>query len=55
MAFAPRTVGRPVRGRSAALGRHLLANVFEAGFEPRSEGIVLIDVPALKARFVRIE
>ncbi|MFD1538894.1 hypothetical protein [Nonomuraea guangzhouensis] len=36
-------------------GRHLLLNVFEAGSEPRSEGIVLIDVPTLKARFVRIE
>jgi WD40 repeat protein len=36
-------------------GRHLLVNVFEPGDEPRSEGIVLIDVPSLKARFVRIE
>ncbi|MEU8377693.1 hypothetical protein [Streptosporangium sp. NPDC048865] len=36
-------------------GRRLLLNVFEPGFEPRSEGIVLIDVPTLKARFVRIE
>ncbi|MEU4227736.1 hypothetical protein AB0F17_25890 [Nonomuraea sp. NPDC026600] len=36
-------------------GRHLLLNVFEPGYEPRSEGIVLIDVPTLKARFVRIE
>ncbi|MFC4120870.1 WD40 repeat domain-containing protein [Nonomuraea zeae] len=36
-------------------GRTLLFNVFEAGFEPRSEGIVLVDVPAMKARFVRIE
>ncbi|MGR6918324.1 hypothetical protein ACU635_29110 [[Actinomadura] parvosata] len=36
-------------------GRTLLVNVFEPGFEPRSEGIVLVDVPALKARFVRIE
>ncbi|UBU08750.1 TolB-like translocation protein [Nonomuraea gerenzanensis] len=36
-------------------GRHLLLNVFEPGHEPRSEGIVLIDVPSLKARFVRIE
>jgi hypothetical protein len=36
-------------------GRHLLLNVFEPWSEPRSEGIVLVDVPALKARFVRIQ
>ncbi|MEV0387391.1 hypothetical protein [Nonomuraea sp. NPDC050643] len=36
-------------------GRTLLVNVFEPGSEPRSEGIVLIDVPSLKPRFVRIE
>ncbi|MEV4113426.1 hypothetical protein [Nonomuraea sp. NPDC049695] len=36
-------------------GRTLLVNVFAPGSEPRSEGIVLIDVPSLKARFVRIE
>jgi hypothetical protein len=32
-------------------GRRLLLNVFEAGNEPRSAGIVLIDVPSLKPRF----
>ncbi|NUP22192.1 MAG: hypothetical protein HOZ81_40255 [Streptomyces sp.] len=36
-------------------GARLLVNVFEPGFQPRSAGIVLIDVPSLKARFVRIE
>lgn len=36
-------------------GRHLLLNVFEPGFEPRSAGIVLIEIPTLKPRFVRIE
>ncbi|SDH00193.1 PD40 domain-containing protein [Nonomuraea jiangxiensis] len=36
-------------------GRTLLVNVFEPGSEPRSEGIVLIDVPSLKPRFIRIE
>ncbi|MFI6176054.1 hypothetical protein ACIA8R_11020 [Nonomuraea sp. NPDC051191] len=36
-------------------GRRLLLNVFEPGGEPRSAGIVLIDVPSLEARFVRIE
>ncbi|MFB4279535.1 TolB family protein [Nonomuraea sp. MTCD27] len=36
-------------------GRTLLVNVFEPGSEPRSAGIVLIDVPSLKPRFVRIE
>ncbi|MFC4011253.1 hypothetical protein ACFOY2_28780 [Nonomuraea purpurea] len=36
-------------------GRHLLLNVFEAGGEPRSAGIVLIETPTLKPRFVRID
>lgn len=36
-------------------GRTLLVNVFEPGFEPRSAGVVLIDVPSLRPRFVRIE
>ncbi|GAA3556329.1 hypothetical protein GCM10022419_040930 [Nonomuraea rosea] len=36
-------------------GRKLLFNVFASGSEPRSEGIVLVDVPAMKARFVRIK
>ncbi|MEV6868606.1 hypothetical protein AB0M44_47495 [Streptosporangium subroseum] len=34
--------------------RQMLLNVFEPGFEPRSWGIVLVDVPTLKARFVPI-
>ncbi|SEK42597.1 hypothetical protein [Nonomuraea pusilla] len=36
-------------------GRRLLVNVFAPGSEPRSEGVVLIDVPSLEPRFVRIE
>ncbi|MFG6194315.1 hypothetical protein [Nonomuraea sp. JJY05] len=35
-------------------GRRLLLNVFEAGYAPRSEGIVLIDVPSMKSRFLQI-
>ncbi|PRX44811.1 hypothetical protein B0I32_15024 [Nonomuraea fuscirosea] len=36
-------------------GRRLLLNVFEPGYAPRSEGIVLIDVPSMKSRFVQIK
>ncbi|WP_043632522.1 TolB family protein [Nonomuraea candida] len=36
-------------------GSRLLLNVFASGNEPRSAGVVLVEVPALEARFVRIE
>ncbi|WP_143591696.1 hypothetical protein [Thermoactinospora rubra] len=39
-------------------GKHLLLNVFKPwrrGYALRSEGIVLIDVPSLEPRFVRVE